>query len=153
LGEEMNLRLKYDATPENAAALADEIVRTAKNVDGVTLDYTERSVAKIDRIIEAFRRENVQLASIAETLFCAGCYIGEVFVRNGRGFWRKTEDTGMKGFASAPMVIQTGPESACNPIDKVFKRMENGEEDSLAYFYSGFAQRGSEKRPWWKFWQ
>ncbi len=149
----MNLRLKYDPTPENAAALAEEIVRTAKNIDGVTLDYTERSVAKVDEIIESFRRENVPLESIAETLFCAGCYVGEILVRNGRGVWKKTEDTGMKGFASAPIVIQTGAASACNPIDKVFKRMENGEEDSLTYFYSGFARPDSENRPWWKFWQ
>jgi hypothetical protein len=59
----------------------------------------------------------------------------------------------MKGFASAPMVIQTGPESCCNPIDKVFKRMENGEEDSLPYFYLGFAKPRVTSKPWWRFWR
>jgi len=149
----MNLRLKFDVTPENAAALADEIVQSAKRVDGIALDYTEESIEKIDSVIESFRRENVPLESIAETLFCAGCYVGEVFVRNGRGVWKKTEDTGMKGFASAPMVVQIGPDSACNPIDKAFKRMENGDADSLAYFYFGFAHRCPGKKPWWRFWK
>ncbi|MFO0924328.1 MAG: hypothetical protein U0905_17775 [Pirellulales bacterium] len=37
-----------------------------------------------------------------------------------------------------------------NPIEKVIKRVENGDEDNLPYFYLASIALG--KRPWWRFW-
>lgn len=146
------MKQQLDPSPENAPAFAASIVETARRVSGVDLDYSEESLARLETIIDSFRNDGVKTDAIVDTLFCMGCYVGEVFVRQGSGMWKRTEETRMKGFASAPMVIQTGPESCCNPIDKVFKRMENGEEDSLPYFYSGFAKPRQPQRPWWRFW-
>ena len=44
----------------------------------------------------------------------------------------------MAEFAGFPLVIELGKGNYCNPIGKVFKRLENGEEDSLSYFYHLF---------------
>jgi hypothetical protein len=46
----------------------------------------------------------------------------------------------MAGFASAPMVMEL-EKTVCNPIDKAFKRFQNGQEDNLPYFYQVFTSR------------
>jgi hypothetical protein len=38
------------------------------------------------------------------------------------------------------MVFELYDGSSCNPLGKVWKRLTNGEEDSLAYFYKVFAK-------------
>lgn len=147
----MNLRLKYPPTPENAAKFADDIVQLAKQVSGVTLDYSEESLQALDSIIESFRRDGAKVELISETLFSMGCYLGEVFVRNGCGSWKTLGEEEMKVFALFPLVIDA-QEFLCTPIDRVFKRMENGAEESLPYFYERFASRNPKPRPWWRFW-
>ncbi|MFF0654822.1 hypothetical protein [Micromonospora tulbaghiae] len=41
------------------------------------------------------------------------------------------------------MVVELGGQGWCNPIAKAFKRLENGPEDSLRYFYAVFAPDGA----------
>src|SRR4051794_18671921 len=101
----MNLRLKYPPTPENAAKHALLAVECVRDIEGVALDYSPRSLATIDRIVEAMRQEGVTVEQVAETLFTFGCYIGEVFVRHASGVWRCEEDTSMRGVAGF-MVIE-----------------------------------------------
>jgi hypothetical protein len=74
-------------------------------------------------------------------LFGFGCYVGEVFVRNAGGKWRNSAETPLAELAGLPLLIELGTESFCNPIGKVFKRLENGEVDSLPYFYQVFTTR------------
>jgi hypothetical protein len=137
----VELNLKYSPTPEHAAALADLVVPVARDVSKATLDYSPASLKEVDRIIENFRRDGVRFKQVAETLFSFGCYVGEVLVRHAGGSWRVGSETPLAKFAGGPLVIQTGPEDFCNPIGKVFKRFENGEEDSLEYFYTVFAPK------------
>jgi hypothetical protein len=131
----VGLNLKYPPTPENARKLAEVVVSAARNVSGVNLDFSVGSLAAVDQIIEKLRSEGLVAAQIAETLFSFGCYVGEVLVVNAGGTWRSTAETSMAPFASAPMVVELGPDHFSNPIDKVFKRFQNGPEDSLPYFY------------------
>ena len=51
-------------------------------------------------------------------------------------------ETAMANFAGFPLVIQTGPEKFCNPIAKAFKRVDNGIEDHLPYFFQVFGIPG-----------
>ncbi len=154
----MDLRLQYEPTPANASRFAADIVRVAHNVSGVALDYSVASLKHVDDIIEGMRAEGCTSEQIAETLFGFGCYVGEVFVRQVGATWQVTHGTPMADFAGFPLVIRLATESYCNPIGKVFKRLENGSEDSLPYFYAVFTKdlRGgpaqSPKKPWWKFW-
>ena len=69
-----------------------------------------------------------------------GCYIGEVFVRHARGRW--TEGTrsqlGRILKRGNHWMIVTLPgkvgDREVNPIGRAFKRVENGEPDSIVYF-------------------
>jgi hypothetical protein len=157
-GTEMNLRLKHDPIPENASLLAADIVRVAQNVSGVTLDYSVASLQQVDDLIEGMKSEGCTSEQIAETLFGFGCYIGEVFVRHAGASWQRTGQTPMANLGGFPLVIRLQGDSYCNPIGKAFKRLENGVEDSLPFFYAVFVkgshgiQPVAKKKPWWKFW-
>ena len=151
----MELNLKYEPIPANAGKFAADMVISAREISGVTLDYSPGSLREVDTIIEDFRRDGVTSEMVGETLFGFGCYVGEVFVRNRNGRWRLTAETPMRDVAGLPFVIELPDGTFCNPMDKVFKRLENGFEDDLPYFYTVFAGpqesgAGKERRPWWR---
>jgi hypothetical protein len=141
------LRLKYEPVPENAPAFAADIAESARKIDGSNLDYAPASLALVDDIIEGFRGEGMASSQVGETLFGFGCYVGEVFVRNAGGQWRRTEETPMRDFAGHAFVIQLPSGTYCNPLAKVFKRLDNGPEDSLAYFYQVFTSPTPSDNP------
>ena len=126
-------------TPENAPIFADTIVKRASEVSKVKLDFSPASLRIVDDIIESFRREGQSAEAISATLYCFGCYVGEVFVRNAGALWRSA-DHAPEGFTNAPIVVELPDGMICNPIDKVVKRLLNGEVDSLSYFYGAFTQ-------------
>jgi hypothetical protein len=145
----------FEEKPESAGKFADSFVKTAKNIAGVTLDYSPGSIVLIESIIDSMRRDGAPIHRMGDTFFSMGCYLGEVFVRNGYGKWVATESTPMKGmnFTSAALLLQLSATAYCNPIDKVMKRAENGEEDSLASFYESFTAKAAPiptKTSWWK---
>lgn len=137
----MRLQLNYSPTPENAPKFASDIVCSAAEICGVRLDYSIASIQAVDEIVEGFRQEGCTSDQIAETLFGFGCYVGEVFVRHAGGKWRVSSKTPMAKGAGFPLVIELNEDHFCNPIGKVFKRLENGDEDSLPYFYQVFSTR------------
>jgi hypothetical protein len=103
------------------------------------------------------RSQGCTSEQIAETLFGFGCYVGEVFVRQAGGSWQAVASTPMANLAGFPLVVHLRNDSYCNPIGKAFKRLENGAEDSLPYFYAVFTNAGGlasqgRRKPWWKFW-
>jgi hypothetical protein len=55
-------------------------------------------------------------------------------------FWVNADETKMKDLAGFPIVLNLATDSVCNPIGKVFKRMTNGEGDSVEFFYTAFAR-------------
>lgn len=134
----MRLRLKYAPTVDNAPKFAVDMVSLAAEISGADLDYSVASLETVDEIIEGMRQDGCTPEQIAETLFGFGCYVGEVFVRHAGGKWRDAAETSMHKLVEFPLVIELGKESFCNPIGKVFKRLENGEEDNLTYFYHVF---------------
>ena len=144
------VQLKYDITPENAPRFAADIVTiTEKNV-GDVLDYSVESLETVDRIIGEFREDGVRAEEVEVTLFGFGCYVGEVFVRNARARWRAASQDEIDNLFGVPLVLQLGTDTTVNPIGKVIKRLENGDEDYLPYFYRVFVRQ--RRRPWWRFW-
>jgi hypothetical protein len=134
----LDLRLKYAPIPANAPLFAADIAQSAFEVHRIDLDYRPGSLTDVDRIIEGFRSEGLTPDQIGETLFGFGCYVGEVFVRHAGGAWRATEETSMRDVAGGPFVIELpdgGHVRFVNPLDKVFKRLENGPEDDLPSFF------------------
>lgn len=92
----------------------------------------------------------------------AGCYLGEVIVRNLGGRWVSAVETAYARLPSAagfPLVVVLPNGHCCNPLARPFKLLEHGREgESLAGFYAGMASAASEppapppRRPWWRFW-
>jgi hypothetical protein len=153
----MRLNLRYEPTPENASRFAADIVGVAQNVSGTALDYSVDSLKQVDDIIEGMRSEGCTTDQIAETLFGFGCYVGEVLVRRAGATWREAANTPMASFAGFPLVIHLRGDSYCNPIAKAFKRLENGAEDSLPFFYAVFTKDLGQfpapaRKRLWRFW-
>lgn len=136
-----SFHLKYPPTPEYAAQAAELMVESARACSDVSLDFSVSSLNQVDRIIRRMRREAGDAGQLAMTLFGFGCYVGEVFVRNGGGLWRRTEDTNLEGLTKSPMVIELDEQQVCDPILKVFKRFAYAREKSLPSFYQ--VQRGT----------
>jgi hypothetical protein len=132
--------LKYDIKPKNAPRFAADIVKTAKKVEGVTLDYSVKSLKIVDKIIGRFHDERRTMDELAATVFGFGCYVGEVFVRNADAEWRAATQEEIDKIYGVPLIVELGEDSTANPIGKVIKRLENGEEDNLPYFYKVFTR-------------
>jgi hypothetical protein len=135
----MNLKLPFPPEPQYAPQFAGNIVRTSKAVSNLDLDYSIGSLRVVDDLIEGFRGQGAGAEQLGETLFCFGCYVGEVFVKNAGASWNETINTPMNGVAGSPLVLKLPNGMFCNPIDKVFKRLKNGSVDNLPYFYTVFS--------------
>jgi hypothetical protein len=131
----MKIQLPRPPIPENASAYAEMAVGGAKHVDNIDLDYSPESLEAVDGIIGRFHQHGVSAEQVDATLFAFGCYVVEVFIRNIGGTWRKEEWTEMRGVAGFFLVV----DKICNPIGKVFNRLQEGEAENLPYFYHVFA--------------
>jgi hypothetical protein len=134
------LKLKYEPTAENAPRFASDIVASVARITGDVLDYSVESLTVVDRILGDMRGRGVTVDQFAETLFGFGCYVGEVFVRHAAGRWIATPERWLPAIGMRICVELPEQKRLCSPITKAFKRLENGEEDSLAYFYVVFTQ-------------
>lgn len=130
-----SFHLKYPPTPEYAAQAAELMVESARACSDVSLDFSISSLNQVDRIIRRMRREAGDAGQLAMTLFGFGCYVGEVFVRNDGGQWRRTEETNLEGLSKSPIVVELDEQQICDPILKVFKRFAYAREESLPSFY------------------
>ncbi len=132
--------LKYDITPENAPLFAADIVDITKEVKDVTLDYSVPSLQAVDQIIGEFHEDGVTIDDIAATVFGFGCYVGEVFVKNAQATWRVATQEEIETIYGVPLILETGESDTVNPIGKVIKRLEEGDEHDLPYFYRVFTK-------------
>jgi hypothetical protein len=156
----MKLSLQYPPTPEFAPQHAELAVQAARAVSRVRLDYSVRSLERLDGIIEGFRRERITADQAPETLFTLGCYLGEVIIRECGGEWRIVSETSLGPVSDSRLVVQLDSGGVANPIGKVFKRLHNGRVDSLPFFYRVLAaQAAGEPEPeppsrkWWQVWK
>jgi hypothetical protein len=151
---EWSFRLKYPPTPEYAAQLAELMVEPARRNPEIDLDFSVDSLKQVDRAIRRMRREDADFGQIATALFGFGCYVGEVFVRNGGGQWRLTQETDLRDFTKSPMVIELEEEQLCDPLLKVFNRFAHAREESLPTFYRvhtrSLAEEPERSRGFWK---
>lgn len=123
--------------PENAPRFAADVVKAVKENEGVELDYSVKSLETIDGLVGRFRENGCTVEDMEITLFIFGCYVGEVFVRNAGATWRAATQDEIDNWCGFPLLLDLG-EASLNPIGKVFKRLENGDEDYLPYFYQCF---------------
>lgn len=139
----MELVLKYEPVPSNAGRFAQDIVVAAREISGIDLDYSIESLSGVDAIIEQMRADKVPVEAVAETLFGFGCYVGEVLIRVANGKWDVAVGE-EKDLAHFPFVVRFADGSFTNPINRVFKRLEEGEEANISY-YAQVAIRDARK--------
>lgn len=121
-------------TPDQAPKIAEIAVDVVKQVDGYQLDYSPESLQTVDKIALKLHEEGKTPQSIPKTILVLGCYVGEVMVRNLGYKWEMpTEKEKELGFEMVGIRDRKG--SFLNPIGKVYKRVQNGSEDSVVMLY------------------
>jgi hypothetical protein len=111
-------------------------VAAASEVAGIELDYGVPSLVLVDGILARFHDEGLGPEQVGETVFSLGAYIGEVMIRSAGGSWVTVGADHPLG-GGWPLVELPG-DTLVNPLGKAFKRVENGEGDSIPYFYEVF---------------
>jgi hypothetical protein len=133
------LRLQHPVTLENVPVFAQQAATAIGNIEGVTITYAVSDLEVVDRAAGNMHHAGVGSDAVAETLWVFGCLVGEIMVRNAGGTWKAFSPEEQQAFGF-PFGIALPNGQVCNPIGKTFKRVDNGEEDSLPYFYRVFTQ-------------
>ena len=136
----LTLRLPFPPIAENGAALAQLFHDSVLEIDGVDLDYSAASLEWVDGFLQQHHDEGLTIANFAETVFVAGCYVGEVMCRQAGGRWvdRDALDPHGAGLLGMPILVALSNDSTANPVGKAFKRFEGDSTDNLMYFYRVF---------------
>jgi hypothetical protein len=141
------MKFPYPPEPAFGAKFAENFVEVVKENDDVELDYSIDSIQFIDIFLKDFKNEGLSVDDFAETIFKAGCYVGEVMVRHSFGIWINQEDAELPaGIEMMPIVIKLPNKHICDPIVKAFKRFSNGDMDNLSYFYSSVTKPRTEEK-------
>jgi hypothetical protein len=135
----VKLELRFPATPDTAKDHARLAVKVAREEWDLVLDYSPRSLERLDVQIEGLREEGLNGEEAAETLFVIGCYLGEVMARSLGGRWTATPRSPLRDVSPWPMVVTLGDGSAWDAIGKAFRRLELGDSEYLPAFYAAAA--------------
>ena len=141
----MELRLKFPPTPEYGTKHAQFAADAAWNIAHIKLDYSPDSLAEVDRIVGRFHYDGLGPDKIGPMVFSFGCYVGEIFVRHHGGVWKMPSDTNLPDDLkdqNGTMVVELPDGTVWNPIGKAFKLLENGDTDSVLYFYQVAVKNG-----------
>lgn len=134
-----NLNFQFTPTPDNGLNFAELFRGAVKANENIDLDFTVETLKFTDSFLQRFRDEGLTVNDFAETIFVAGCYVGQVMVQNNGGEWIKQEDANLpSGVTMMPIVIKLPNGTITDPIAKSFKRFYNGEAESIPYYYHVF---------------
>lgn len=102
-------------------------------IDGSRLDYSEASLALVDRVLDDFHRQSAPLPD--DLHFLTSAYVFEVARRAFGGRY-------LRGDQENPFVLVIGEGAAevgvC-VMSKIRGRTVNGPEDNIPFFYAGIA--------------
>ena len=119
---------------------AKEAVSLSQATMGQKLDFTEESIKTVENILGRYHSEKERAGAHAspkivdQVCQIYGAYIGEVMRRNYGGEWMldDTFSPGTKIPALRMNQLQTSPSA------KVYKRIMNGSEDDVWFYYQVF---------------
>jgi hypothetical protein len=127
---------------ETMADCAETAVENAKE-NGITLDYSSESIKHVEKVLETFCAELPRTADgsysrtsaedIVTIARAYGGYIGEVLRRAAGGEWVIDKDPDVTDPNSA--ITLRKDNKRVFPVDKVMKRLFNGPEDNVAFYY------------------
>jgi hypothetical protein len=135
-----SLMLQFDIEAKNGSKFAEQFRDAVKSIEQKELDYSKSSINFVDSFLQKFHDENLKVDDFAETIFLAGCYVGEVFVRNENAKWVNASEIILPpGISPSSILIETSNKGYADPIVKSFKRFSLGDVESLFYFYGVFS--------------
>ncbi|MBQ9022094.1 MAG: hypothetical protein IJ113_08835 [Eggerthellaceae bacterium] len=131
-----SINQNHDNSDDIAMKKAAEIAIDYATDFGVNLDYSSTTVEPLENILDEYSNsikiEQPSEIDIWRLSALFGAYLGEVMLRNGLsedGYRWGNDDMGMY-----PVLIGNN-DFIIAPIDKVFKRLVNGAEDSVISFF------------------
>jgi hypothetical protein len=133
------LQLPLAPVPDNAIGLAE----TFREIVNPALNYTRESLAFVEVFIEQCRQSGKPVDEYAETLFCAGCYFGQVLARNLGTKWVLADQVlpGVPpGTVLMPMVQVAGANQLLDPIARAYQRFAHGDRYGLIDLYEHLAE-------------
>jgi hypothetical protein len=120
--------------------MAADTVIMAREGARIRLDYTPASLAVVDCVIEAIRREQPPVEAVTPTLLGFGAYTGDVLVRAAGAVWVDF-DAEQQGTFGRAFGVRAADGRIWNPLGRAVKRYENGAADGLRLFYLSVAGR------------
>jgi hypothetical protein len=120
--------------PEYAEGCAEGFRNAAKRYWDRDLDYDPEELPVIEELLLSVLGERteggVRVPVLDALVRCYGCYAGEVLRRRtAQGSWRSAADWGERFVLEFPDVV-------ADPVGKARAFLENGPEDSVAYYVS-----------------
>jgi hypothetical protein len=134
--------LEMSNLPQEMIKIADAAVEAAEKIYNVKLDYSEESIIEVEGILNSLHEERPKnfitkllkrkpLERLAQTAaLTLGAYLGEVIRRIHGGEWVREDFAGEKDV----LMLKIG-ETSIFPNDKVYKRITNGAEDDVRFYY------------------
>ena len=104
-----------------------------KNAKGYKLDYSEKSLVEAERYLEDHKLTHDD-KELLKLIYGAGSYVGEVIRKEFRGVWIKNDQPIFSGHPFAALLIKklgNATDIRLYPFNKVFKRIESGENDGV----------------------
>ncbi|MDV6275520.1 hypothetical protein R3Q06_18650 [Rhodococcus erythropolis] len=138
------LSLPFPPVVEHTSDLAEAASFSVQMNTGSPLSFTPDSVADVDVFLGEIAVEAGGSDELAELVFKLGVYVGELLVRHGGGVWA-VPPAGLGGWP----VVKLGSGYYSNPIDKAFKRVDNGPQDSMVSFWSAVVSVSTGKSRRW----
>lgn len=133
------LKFQFEINPANGPRFAQQFATATKKIENRSLDYSVDSLAFVDHFLQRVSDEGLTVNDFAETIFVAGCYVGQVMINNNSGVWVRQEEVVLpEGVTMMPIVVRLPNGTIADPIAKAFKRFYHGEMDNLQYFYHVF---------------
>ena len=124
---------EFESLEAMMRAHAESAVRMAAEENGLTLDYSPESIARLETAVAA--RMPVPEAELEKATLVWGAYFGEVFRRRSAAAWIMAEYPGRQ--VAMPALDIGG--SHVYPLLKVYRRLTLGPGEDLVGFYEKVA--------------
>ncbi len=120
------------ATSEGLREAAEFTAADAARTLGIRLDFTRESLKTLDDAIDRFVDPSSPLIGVMVMSY--GAYLGEVVVRTLGGRWRPSSSL------DDVAIVEIGRVAEVYPMRRVAKRIQEGSENSLDFWYETIAK-------------
>ena len=135
------LQLQLPLVPASAASFANQFVEIIRNNERIGLNYSVGTLAFVEKFLERFNKQGVSMDKFAETIFVAGCYVGQTMLVNAGGTWIPDTESGLPPtIKTSPILIRLANGLVADPVSQAFKCFAKGKSESLMGFFHAFTQ-------------